>query len=378
MLVIKKEGVKVWNNIKIIRKIKSMLPLGLKLVIIRILVVVQYTFYAVFPRKIQGIDKSKNKIFVLLSTDYSNLGDHAMTYAHIKLLKAKYPSAQIVEVLVGDTLKNIRHIASIIEPNDVITLKGGGNVGLEYFREELYRRILIKKFNKNKIILFPQTVYFPETSKGKREFNNTLKIFKKHSQFYAFLRDEISYNMVKKHLKERAFLVPDTVLSLSNLEMNEERQGATICIRCDKEGIYNKEQKNIVEEISKKYFKTINITDTVTDYPIPIKIRKKELYSIWKTFSSSKLIITDRLHGMIFSAITSTPCIVLRTYNHKLVGQYKWLKHLNYIKLVKLEKEELESAIKELMNIKVIPYDALMYGQLYNKIIEAIEIEAVN
>lgn len=360
----------MWNHIKIIQKLKSIIPFSLKLIIIEILVNWQYIFYSIFPQKIEGVDRNKRKIYVLLSTDYSNLGDHAMTYAHIKLLKEKFPDAQIVEVLVSDTLKKIKYLQSIIRQDDVITLKGGGNIGLEYFREELYRRILIKKFNKNKIILFPQTVFFPNTSKGENEFMNTMTVFKSHPQFYAFIRDKISYDKVKDHLLERSFLIPDIAMSLGSLLIDRERSGVTICLRDDKEGIYSKAQKEMITINAKKYYEKINITDTITNYPISIAQREDELYKIWNIFSGSKLIITDRLHGMIFAAITSTPCIVFGTYNHKLLGQYKWLEHLEYIKFIKCEEGEIITAIKELSNIENSQFN--IDAKYYDKIIDLI------
>jgi pyruvyl transferase EpsI len=360
----------MWNHIKIIQKLKSIIPFSLKLIIIRLLVVGQYVFYSIFSQKIEGVNQNKKTIYVLLSTDYSNLGDHAMTYAHIKLLKENYPNAQIVEVLVSDTLKKLKFLQSIIKPSDILTLKGGGNIGLEYFREELYRRILIKKFNKNKIILFPQTVYFPDTPKGKKEFKKTMAAFKSHPKFYAFIRDEISYDIVKGHLLERVFLIPDIAMSLGNLTIERERTGVTICLRDDKEGIYSKAQKEMIINNATKYYKKINITDTITSYPISIAQREKELYKIWDLFSGSKLIITDRLHGMIFAAITSTPCIVFGTYNHKLLGQYKWLEHLDYIKFIKCDETEINSAINDLKNIKNVEFD--IDAKYYEKIIEII------
>ncbi len=39
--------------------------------------------------------------------------------------------------------------------------------------------------------------------------------------------------------------------------------------------------------------------------------RMEELNSKFAEFLSSGLVITDRLHGMIFAAITGTPCIAL-------------------------------------------------------------------
>ncbi len=363
----------MWNHIKFIQKLKSILPFGLKLLIIRILVVGQYIFYSIFPQRFEIGDNSKRKIYVLLSTDYSNLGDHAMTYAHIKMLKENFPEAEIIEILVSDTLKKIKYLQSIIGENDVLTLKGGGNIGLEYFREELYRRILIKKFTENKIILFPQTVYFPDTPKGNKEFKKTMSIFKDHPQFYTLIRDEISYEMVNKYLKERLFLTPDIALSLGNLNINKDRQGVTICLRDDKEGIYSREQKEMIMSSAKSYYKKLTITDTITNYSISIAQREKELYKIWNLFSASELIITDRLHGMIFAAITSTPCIVLGTYNHKLIGQYNWLKHLNYIKFTNYDSDKIISLIVELNDTHVVKYDGDIYRNYFSKIVDIIK-----
>ena len=48
---------------------------------------------------------------------------------------------------------------------------------------------------------------------------------------------------------------------------------------------------------------------------------------MWKNFSSSKIVITDRLHGLIFSKITSTPCIAIDNSNNKIRETYNaWLK----------------------------------------------------
>jgi len=45
-------------------------------------------------------------------------------------------------------------------------------------------------------------------------------------------------------------------------------------------------------------------------------------------------VLTDRLHGMVFAAITATPCIVIKSKSHKLQGCYKWIEHLEYVKFI--------------------------------------------
>ena len=74
---------------------------------------------------------------------------------------------------------------------------------------------------------------------------------------------------------------------------------------------------------------------------------------MFNKFRNSKLVITDRLHGMVFSAITKTPCIVTKSLDHKVIGTYEWIKNLNYIKLVEdLSFENINPLIRELMTLK--------------------------
>ena len=43
-----------------------------------------------------------------------------------------------------------------------------------------------------------------------------------------------------------------------------------------------------------------------------------------KYFSTFRVVVTDRYHGTIFSAIASTPVIVINSADHKLSSGVKW------------------------------------------------------
>lgn len=58
-------------------------------------------------------------------------------------------------------------------------------------------------------------------------------------------------------------------------------------------------------------------------------------------------MITDRLHGMIFCAITGTNCIVLNSKSPKLRGCYEWIKHLGYIRFVE-NIDDIESVYNQM------------------------------
>ncbi len=54
-----------------------------------------------------------------------------------------------------------------------------------------------------------------------------------------------------------------------------------------------------------------------------------------KEISEAKIVVTDRLHCMIASAITGTYCIAFDNLSGKVSGVYEWLRHLDYIKICK-------------------------------------------
>ncbi len=60
----------------------------------------------------------------------------------------------------------------------------------------------------------------------------------------------------------------------------------------------------------------------------------KKCFKKWNEFSSVQLVVTDRLHGMVFSAITGTPCIALDNISHKVYGAYQWLSYLPYLRFL--------------------------------------------
>ena len=362
------------NQFAIIRWIKAILPFWLRIFIIELFVIFQKIIYIKLHFNTINYNKDK-KIFLLLSTDYSNLGDIALSYAQKVFLKKYFPDYKIIEITVNETLKSLYSIKKSCSEEDIITLKGGGNVGIEYFREELIRREIIKYFPNNKIIMFPQTVYFPNTKFGNLQFRKTVEIFNSNKNFYPFFRDKKSYSIMKRHLN-KCYLSPDIVLSLNlkdNYDYISESKGI-ICLRNDVEGIYNENDKILIKNALCHYYDSIYITDTIKTYKIPIEKREKELKDLLWKFSSAKCIITDRLHGMIFAALLGIPCIVLQNYNHKLLGQYEWLKEFKYIKYIQLNKENLIKALEEIKTLSIIKIPDNYYEKDFNKIIEVLRL----
>lgn len=82
-------------------------------------------------------------------------------------------------------------------------------------------------------------------------------------------------------------------------------------------------------------FEVKNNYDThINKNNLSIEERNDELDKIWTAFKKAELVITDRLHGMIFCYITKTPCLVFQNNNHKVKGSYQWIKEKSNIKLI--------------------------------------------
>lgn len=127
-------------------------------------------------------------------------------------------------------------------------------------------------------------------------------------------------------------------------------------MRNDKE----KNTKLDVEKNVRKVLKEINLKSVEQDTNIDFNMnnfseREEKLFEIWNRFAAAKLIITDRLHGMIFATITGTPCIVFNNIDGKVYEQYKWIKDLDYV--VYLENtDNLKSVMKDLLSFQNADY----------------------
>lgn len=360
------------ESYKIIYNIKGKIPFRIKIFLIYMIYQIQSILYCILGKKF-SFHTHKKKMYILLSTDYPNLGDHAMSYAQIKFLKERFEDYELVEITVNQVLKYLDYIKKVIKPEDVITLKGGGNIGVEYFREELIRRKIIKYFPQNKIVIFPQTVYFPDTRFGRKEFKNTIQIFQTHKRLYLFLRDRKSYQIIESKINRHVYLCPDIVWSLGEVKIEKEKTcDVLICMRNDVEGIYTKKEKEELESVVNMVCKNIEKEDTIKPYYIGPENRKEELVKIWNKISSARIVITDRLHGMIFSVITGVPCIVLSTYNHKLEGQYEWIKDKEYVAYISTDVQELPNIIKKMFLLEKEDYKKNIWDNYFIKIEEVI------
>lgn len=300
--------------------------------------------------------KDKRKIFYLLKPNHGNMGDQAIAFATLEFLKKYFCEYEIIEIDRKELYKNFYGIKRSINKDDLIVLHGGGNMGNLYLPEEESRRFVIEKFKDNNIISMTQTITFTDDREGKKEQQISRRIYNSHNKLILLAREEKSYEIMKNLFNSTVFKVPDIVFFLSGkLEGNHiNRKFITTCLRDDKESLYLEKKKAFIKNLKDNY-DNVMIYDTNLNRDLNINSRTSELKKMWDNFRKSKIVITDRLHGMIFCVITNTPCIVLKSLDCKITESYKWIKNLQFIKLVdKLEYEVIVPIINEYINKNVV------------------------
>ncbi|MBV7440787.1 polysaccharide pyruvyl transferase family protein [Weeksellaceae bacterium TAE3-ERU29] len=301
------------------------------------------------------LKKDKKKAFIFLAADYGNLGDVAITYAQTKFIKEN-SDFQVIEIPISKSLEGLWFVKKNICPGDIITTVGGGNMGDVYEQIEHIRQIIVKFFPRNKIISFPQTIDFSKNVQGQKALKQAQKVYSKHTNLILVAREKKSYNLMENFFpNNEVLLCPDIVLYLNKTKPIKDRKGAIFCLRNDEEKALSKEQNEyIINTIEGKYSMSHFYDTHIKKDNLSISERNQELNNIWGKFKSSEVVITDRLHGMIFCYITNTPCIVFKNNNHKINETYNWIKdHSKILFIDDFSIMDLDKTISDLEKKKI-------------------------
>ncbi|MCY8717855.1 MULTISPECIES: polysaccharide pyruvyl transferase family protein [unclassified Bacillus (in: firmicutes)] len=300
----------------------------------------------------EALLNDKRKVFLFGSPSYTNIGDQAIAYAEEKFIKNRFPYYEYIEIMDYATDEGIELVKEIIREDDIVCFTGGGNLGNLYLDIEEDRRKVFSAFKDYKSISLPQSVYFEDTEEGNKEKKKTQDAYHQNPNLTIAARETQTLDVVKETFDSNVIFTPDMVLSLDIVPKEIERDGVLFILRADKEKVTD---EDFISQMMKWAEKTTYAerTDTVLDTvdTIDYADREKHFMEMLDRIGSSKLVITDRLHAMIFSIITKTPCLVFGNSYGKAKHSYRdWLESLNFIEYTdKNDVEELERMIDRLL-----------------------------
>ncbi len=286
---------------------------------------------------------------------FDNLGDHAIAYSAERMLHkilAEDAKTQLFTVKGWSTPNAVLSLKPCIGKDDIIICQGGGNFGSLYDFAQVLRRKILDAFFENKIIIMPQTVFYEDSEKGRAELDKDKKAVGRCRDITIFARDNRSFQLFKEYFDAKVILTHDIVTQMEVPDETFERDGILLCLRSDKESNLSLSQKSEIMNVCEGTGEKVRITDTCTNYEFGYDEREKIILEKLKVWKKARLLVTDRLHGMIFALITETPCIVIGNNHHKVVETYNTIKDCEYIKYLD-SVEGLNDAVCKMLNSEV-------------------------
>lgn len=303
-------------------------------------------------------------VYLVLTPAHDNLGDHAIAYAEARMLKdLGVPYIEVSDDEINSWFrKNCLHVMN----GRPILIHGGGNIGSLYPFYEQRMRSIVQKNPRSRILFMPNTMFYGDTEANQKQRLESIELYNRHEGLKLYARESISYEMMKSAYRNVG-IAPDMVMYLNQCREGVSRSGCILCLRKDKERTRSAQVDDQIDEQVKRLFGTnVRNLDMVSPKRISLPEREAELEKQFDAFRHAQLVITDRLHGMIFCAITGTPCIVVNSKSHKVRGCYQWIKDLPYIRFCEdaAQIEDLYRSIPQREwqydNSKVLPeYDSL-------------------
>lgn len=295
--------------------------------------------------------RQRKKALMLATAEHANIGDAAITLAEQEYLLKSFPEYYQVEISTYEFKGKENFLHAILNPEDIIFINGGGNIGDAYPEEEELHRRIVSEFPNNRIIIFPQTIGF--ANPNGEELEKSARAYCAHKELALFVRGEKSLNFVREHFPGvRVCLMPD-MAHILRTDYAMQRKGALLCLRGDGEAKLDAAACDAIVDIALRRVGSIERSSNIHTEDVSRDIRGITVRHELMRFAGSSVVVTDRLHGMIFSAVTGTPCVVLSSFNHK-IGEYydAFFGDSNAVFFIGDDMDKLDAAIEKALQVK--------------------------
>ena len=280
-----------------------------------------------------------NVIFLVGTPLHNNVGDQAIALAEYEFLQDRCPERIVIEIPSPYVRSHLSAWRKIISRNDLIAIHGGGFIGSLWPSEDRMFRTVLEEFGGNRIVVMPQTVYFDEEHES--DIESLAVLLGRCDDVTIFVREAYSLDFLREAMPSvRAMLVPDMVLwYFTRLQravnpVDHSRGVAITCFRTDKEGVLSDGGRSLLVSALKNASDVETVVNTdmycQRDVVNP-RDRVRVVSDKVSEFSHASIVVTDRLHGMVLSAIAGTPCVALPSENRKVPGVYKWFESVDGI-----------------------------------------------
>ncbi|MFC7335332.1 polysaccharide pyruvyl transferase family protein [Rhodocista pekingensis] len=202
-------------------------------------------------------------------------------------------------------------IARRIGTGDLICLHGGGNFGDLYPAHQEFRRAVVERFPDNRIVVMPQTVHF-----GDGSLWHLLEPFRRHRRLTVCVRDRASARALAEAGIEDVVLVPDMAHLLWQDRPAGGGGGPLYLLRRDQEapaGVGPQtaapafDWGDLIHPAERRCFHLLQIAARrhLPVAPLWQPLAARLARRAERLLARHDHVVTDRLHGVILSALLS-------------------------------------------------------------------------
>lgn len=287
------------------------------------------------------LSEDRPNAVIMLVPDYGNIGDLAIGYAQERFVSTMDPGYDVQSVRISRTYKVLRSLKRGLGPDDVVLLVGGGSMGDLYPRAQLGREFVARYLRPHRLVSFPQSIIYmdrPERAESARREARALSA--SSDRLTLFARERESFDVMRGFYPGKVGFAPDVVLSLTQEYQEREpldRAGVLLALRQDVERALSDADHAVIREAVADFGTITDRDHGIPDSDVDRAAFERLPLETMEMYRRSALVVTDRLHGMIFAAVTGTPCVVLPNTNHKITGTFHdWIAdRCSYVTLIR-------------------------------------------
>lgn len=298
--------------------------------------------------------------YVLLDLPYHiNIGDLLIWQGELNFLKH-----EVKHKMLGYYSQHTFGFPKL-KKETIILLHGGGNFGNVWRESQEFRLEVIKRYPQNRIIIFPQSVYYSTDELAISD----AEIFAKHKDVTICARDKVSFEYVKRFFTNTSLCIPDMAFCIDKnifkSNVVEQKKENLFIKRTDHEyrevtidfidGNYDICDWPGTEELS-RFIKSLyllmvlikwlreknfvcqyiaNVLSWGVDKIFMYVVRPRYIGRGVSLISQYKNIYTTRLHGLILSYLLDKYIFIVSNNNGKLENYYNsWLTESEKIRVV--------------------------------------------
>lgn len=316
-----------------------------------------YEYYK-FSNRLMCSERSR--LILVMLPEHGNLGDHAIAIAEEKFLREYFKEYELICITTNEFCLLQDYLIKYIQPSDILFFQGGGYIGDLWGNGKVFKKINNLFPDNIKIILPNSLAYEKDYQVNSSLAIKELRELYSEKNLYIFFRDINSFRFYSQNgFVKRCYYFPDMAMFLSNIFQNDNNHDlckkVLLCFRNDKEKIFYEEKKvkQILKILGLEYFEA----DTHLYQKVPKHEEMIYISELVKTIQNCRLVITDRLHGMVLAVICGVPCVVFDNSTHKISSVFEWIKERPNVALCREnDVEKMKKIIESVLKAGYIEY----------------------